>query len=367
MGNSAIEEKMDAARKLGHALAADAAGAIDSVYIAGSLTAGLGNPTSDADLFVLLRPGVPVPDDAGQYTVDGHRVDVERFPLDEVEATVEEVVGFELSRDNLTDLHKLPKKLDFVLRLNSSETVVESEALLLMRRRIADSTAALRRTAINYSAITLNGHLEDFLGAASEGDLDTAAFAGQDLVAYAGKALAAASGDLYFSNKWVYKQLTRTPIDGFPLELFRHYQRGAWTERGTAAAESLVLFTQTCVAVSQLLAEAGVPLGAWPSWQPGTQGTRLWRNTTFNVLRVSEGVLLHWELNRQLVLKEQPAYVWALCDGRSVDEIVAGVNSLGESVPALEGMTRERVEAVLAALQKRGLVGTEPFSFLGTV
>jgi predicted nucleotidyltransferase len=367
MGNSAIEEKMEAARKLGHALAADAGGAIDSVYIAGSLTAGLGNPTSDADLFVLLNPGVPVGDEAGQYSVDGHRVDVERFCLVDVEAMVEKIAAFELRRDGLTALHKLPDDLDFVFRLNSSETVVESEALLRLRRRITDSLPAVRRTAINYFAIALNGHLEDFLGAAAEGDLDTAAFAGQQLVAYAGKAVAAASGDLYFSNKWVYKQLARTPVEGFSTGLFRHYQRGAWTEGGTDAAESLVLFTQTCVTVSQLLAEAGVPLSGWPSWQHGNRGTGLWRNTTFNVLRIPEGVLLHWELNRQLVLKEQPAYVWALCDGRSVDEIVAGVLSLAERVPALEGMTRERVEAVLAALQKRGLVGTEPFSFLSTV
>lgn len=367
MASPAVEEKLTAARKLGHTLAAESGADIDSIYIGGSLTAGLGNATSDADLFVLLNPGVALGDEATQYGVDGHRVDVEWCSLTTVQDLVDEVSGFELHRDNLTALHRLPDSLDFVFRLNSSETVVDSEHLTAMRGRIAAALPAIRRTAVNYSAIAINGHLEDFLGAAAEGDLDTAAFAGQNLVAYAGKAVAAAAGDLYFSNKWVYKQLARTPVDGFPVDLFTYYQRGAWTEGGKAAAEELVLFVQTCVAVAQLLGSAEAPIGVWPGWRPGTAEHGLWRNTGFNVLHTAEGILLHWELGRQLLLKQPPAFVWALCDGRSADEIVDAVRRLGESVPALKEMPRARVESILTALRDKGLIGTEPFSRLSEV
>lgn len=269
MGSLVVEEKLAAARKLGHALAVDGSSNIDSVYIGGSLTAGLGNATSDADLFVLLAPGSTITDEATQYSVDGHRVDVERYSVTEAEALVAILADFELRRDNLPALHKLSRTLDFVFRLNSSETVVGSERLTALRERVAGSLPAIRRTAVNHAAITLNGHLEDFLGAAAEGDLDTAAFTGQSLVGYAGKAVAAAAGELYFSTKWVYKQLARATVNGFPTDLFTYYQRGAWTAAGTAAAEELVLFVQTCVAVAQLLGKVGAPIGVWPGWRPG--------------------------------------------------------------------------------------------------
>ncbi|MGA5699817.1 PqqD family protein [Peterkaempfera bronchialis] len=367
MASPAVEQKLAAARKLGHTLAADADTDIDSIYIGGSLTAGLGNATSDADLFALTGHRGHAGDEATQFSVDGHRIDVERCSLSEVEAFVADLTGFELRRDNLTALHGLPKALDFVFRLNASETVVDSERLTALRGRISDALPSLRRTMVNYSAAAINGHLEDFLGAAAEGDLDTAAFAGQHLVAFAGKAVVSAAGDLYFSNKWVYKQLARTPVEGFPVDLFTHFQRGAWTDGGAEAAEELILFVQTCIAVAQLLANTGTPLGAWPSWRPGTAKDGLWRSTGFNVLHTSEGILLHWELGRQLLLKEAPAFIWALCDGRSVEDIVEAVRDLGGSVPSLKDMPRARVESVLAALRNKGLVGTEPFSRLSSV
>lgn len=367
MAVSIIEEKMEAARKHGHELVADTGEAIDSIYIAGSLTAGLGNSTSDADLFVLLRPGASVSDDVNQYRIDGHRVDVEWYPLESAEALVEQLIGFELRRDNLIALHGLREKLDFCSRLRASETVVDSEALTGLRQRLADSVAGIRQTAINHAAAAVSSHLEDFIGAASEGDLDTAAFAGQSLVAFAGKSVAAASGDLYFSIKWVYKQLGRVAVHGFPIEKFAYYQRGEWVVGGTAEAESLVRFVQTCIVVSQLLNSAGLSLSHWPSWQPQTAASGLYRHPAFNVLSINAGVLLHWELNRQLLLKEPVAFVWALCDGRSLDDVVASVQRLGESVPALKTMTRARIEAVIGALLDKGLVGTEPFSLLTTV
>lgn len=368
MARSVIEEKLQAARVLAEALAADDNGSIDSMYIAGSLTAGLGNPTSDADLFVLYADESAMGDDVTQYNVNGHRVDVERYTLAFVEDAVETVTSFELRRDNLTDLHKLPDKLDFVCRLYTSETVAPSPALDGFKRRIDASVANIRQVAVNYSAIAVNGHLEDFLGASVDGDFETAALVGQELTAYAGKAVAAASGDLYYSKKWVYKQLDRTPVAGFPKDTFVEFQRGNWTDRGDRAAEELVFFVQTCVAAAQLLSRQGVSLDAWP-WagpaEPAADG--LWRNPSYNVLGQREGILLHWELRRQLMLRDPAAFVWALCDGRSAQGVVDAVQALAEHVPALKTMTPERVERLLESLRSRDLVGGAPYSVLGTI
>ncbi|MEV7726872.1 PqqD family protein [Streptomyces sp. NPDC087917] len=360
---------MEAARKLARVLSDGNDGSIDSIYIAGSLTAGLGNPTSDADLFVLYAEESAMGDDVSQYNVDGHRVDVERYTLAFVEEAVEEVTSFRLQRDNLTDLHKLPSKLDFVCRLHTSEILLSSPALDAHTRRIDESIGDIRQVAVNYSAIAINGHLEDFLGASVDGDLETAALVGQDLTAYAGKAVAAASGDLYHSKKWVYKQLARTPVEGFPKDTFADFQRGTWTDRGSQGAEDLVFFVQTCIAVSQLLSRQGVPLGVWPAWTapsvPAADG--LWRNPSYNVLGQSDGILLHWELRRQLMLRDPAAFVWALCDGRGKQDVVEAVARLAEHVPVLKTMTAERVEKLLRSLSERDLVRAEPFSVLDSI
>ncbi|WP_128636844.1 PqqD family protein [Streptomyces sp. C] len=360
---------MEAARKLARVLSDQNDGSIDSIYIAGSLTAGLGNPTSDADLFVLYADEAAMGDDVSQYNVDGHRVDVERYTLAFVEEAVGEITSFRLRRDNLTDLHKLPSKLDFVCRLYTSEILLSSPALAAFQQRIDESIGAIRQVAVNHSAIAINGHLEDFLGASVDGDLETAALVGQELTAYAGKAVAAASGDLYHSKKWVYKQLARTPVAGFPKAAFTDFQRGTWTDRGTAAAEELVFFVQTCIAASQLLSRQNVSLDVWPAWTapavPAADG--LWRNPSYNVLGQDEGVLLHWELRRQLMLRDPAAFVWALCDGRGPQDVVKAVEQLAEHVPALKTMTAERVEKLLASLRERDLVQPQPYSVLRSI
>ncbi|WP_151770042.1 PqqD family protein [Streptomyces abyssomicinicus] len=307
-------------------------------------------------------------DDVTQYNVNGHRVDVERYTLAYVEEAVDTITSFELRRDNLTELHKLPGQLDFVCRLYTSEIVAPSPALDGFKQRIDSSIANIRQVAVNYSAIAVNGHLEDFLGASVDGDYETAALVGQELTAYAGKAVVAASGDLYYSKKWVYKQLDRTPVEGFPKDTFVDFQRGNWTDRGNSAAEDLVFFVQTCVAASQLLSRHDVSLDAWPWTVPaGQSGERLWRNPSYNVLGQSDGILLHWELRRQLMLRDPAAFVWALCDGRDPQGVVDAVQRLAEHVPALKTLTPERIERLLESLRSRDLVSDEPYSVLGTI
>lgn len=357
-------QKIDAARQVASMLAAqDATGSIDSIYLAGSIPAGFGNRTSDVDLFVLHSPGPGAEAAVAQYNVRGQRVDVEHYCLDRARQIVDDVIGFDLDRANPMSVHSLPDKIDFTVRLYMSQTVLSSAALEQLKHRVAVSLRPVTQAAINFLTVAAAGHAEDFIGAITDGDFDTAALVGQDLIASAGKALATAAGDLYFARKWLFRQLARNPIDGFPMDKFVTYQRGGWVDGGLAEAEALLFFAQTCLVVSQILGGSATPLAAWPSWT-ATAGSGLWRHPAYCVLRTRDGIMLHWELRRQLLVKEHAAVVWALCDGRAPAAIATDVGLLAEHIPALRMLSGERVDRIIETLQSRGLVRPEPFSVL---
>lgn len=346
-------------------MAYDGSGLIDSIYIAGSLTAGLGNSASDADLFLLQSSGTAMATEMRQYVVDGSRVNVEWYHVDQVERLVDEVISFQTRRDELTALSALPGKIDFTVRLLMSEPVVSSAALDRIRQCVQAAAGSIKQTALNCLAAAVTAHLEDFIGACAEDDLATAAHIGQDLVACAGKALAIAVGDLYFGKKWVYKQLSRNPVAGFPMAEFTTYQRGGWQQRGRTGAEALAFFAQTCVAVSQLLGGHGVSPGAWPSWpSPAARGSGLWRHPGYGVFREPDSILLNWGLHRQLALEEPAAIVWALCDGREQAAVVADVGLLAVHVDSLKPLTPRRIAMIIRALREHGVVGSRPFRLL---
>ena len=188
----------------------------------------MGNATSDADLFVIGRPGTPADKPVTQYVVDGHRVDVEYVGYDDLARTIEYVTSFRLRRENVVELHGMYKSLDTVARLRSSETVIDSPRLSGLKARIDASETRIRRVTVNYFALAFLAQQEDFLGAAADGDFDTTAIVGQDLMAHAGKAVTTAAGDLYVSRKWLYKQLSRRNVTDFPVDTLRAFQHGSW-------------------------------------------------------------------------------------------------------------------------------------------
>ena len=109
-------------------------------------------------------------------------------------------------------------------------------------------------------------------------------------------------------------------------------------------------------------------VGAWPSWTHGDAAEGVWRHPAYGVLRLDDGgILLHWELHRQLVLKEPAAIVWALCNGGSIDDVVDQVKALGGPVESVRPLTAERVRAIVRSLEERGLVSHEPMSALAGV
>lgn len=352
------EEKLAAAMAEARDMAEDPT--IDSVYLAGSLTAGLGSPTSDVDVFVLAeaaQSGL-----ARQLRVGNERLDIETYSIAWVDEALAKLSRWESSRQKLRFNALSEEELDFLIRMRDIEVVKSSPHLRRLRKALADATDRLRQMTLSTWALRANGHLSDFKGAVQDGDLESAGLICQSLLASAAKSVTTAAGDLYFGAKWVHRQLRRSLADSFPHDLFQTWQSGAWArESGADAIRDVMFFQQTLVAAGQLLGWHGTSVSEWPFWETGKGTYR--RNPSYNTIHLTEGVLLNNELQRQLVVKADVALVWALSNGREEDEIVSAAVELAPKVaaPGDEPTDADRVREVLALLHRRGLVSGDLF------
>lgn len=353
------EEKLATARAGAAGLAAESG--YDSVYLAGSLTAGLGNPSSDVDVFVLTRDASG--EETRQLKIDGTRLDIEVYEIGWVDAALDKLATWTSSRTEIRKNALSEDELDVLLRMRESEVITDSADFTRIRERLGGGGDRLRQAVLSAFALEANSHLSDFRGAMEELDLDSAVLMGQSLMTTAGKALAAGGGDLYLGRKWVVRQLRRTMGDGFPLEEFRALQSGAWAERGAAGGSELVNVQQTLIAVSQLLGWIGADVNRWPFWALGAGADAYRRNPAYNTIHMDEGLLLNNELHRQFVVKPEIALIWALCNGREEDEIVAAALELSDCVrePGEQALTDARVRAVIGTLNQRGLISRKLF------
>lgn len=345
-----IEAKLDAARVA--AAAIGASGAADAVYVAGSLTAGLGNPTSDADVFVLV-------DDTANHSTqqqvhNGERVDIEYYTVAELAQAVERVTQTAVDHSTLSALWSLADEFDLVFRLLTSQIVHTSPRLQGIVGELHDREAAARSNAVNYWVLAANSDREDFIGAVLDEDWPTAAYAGQVMMTSAGKALTSAAGDLYHGRKWVYKQLGRSLPPAFPTADFAYFQRGNWAEDGAAGAAAALLFAQTCSLVAQLHPHGS--LEGWRRWTVSASSRGYWRDPGYAVFGMGDRVLLHYELQRQLTLGPRTAAVWGLCMGLTAEQIIEEIQSSAWLSGLLGRVTAEDVERLLGDLADKGLI-----------
>ncbi|MEU8001129.1 nucleotidyltransferase domain-containing protein [Catellatospora sp. NPDC049111] len=354
------EEKLKTALANAEALIDDARA--DSVYLGGSLTAGLGSPTSDVDVFVLTTDTEAQSGVARQFKVDTERIDLETYTVAWVDSLLDKVGQWESNRQRLRHNALNATELDFLLRLRQIQVIKNSANLDRILARLAEHDDRLRQMALSTWALSCNGWLSDFKGALLDNDGESAGLIGQSVLVCVGKAAAAAAGDLYYGLKWVHQQLHRSIGDAFPHEVFRHWQRGGWaTEPATADGLDFLVFQQTVGAAAQLLGWNGPAVKEWPFWETGTGQYR--RNPQYNTIHLTEGVLLNYELQRQLVVKPDVALVWALSNGRDEDEIVDAAVALGPHVclPGEDPLGGDRARELLALLERRGLVSKDLF------
>jgi predicted nucleotidyltransferase len=347
------EEKLAQARAGMAGLAADPG--VDAIYLAGSLLSGLGSPTSDIDVYAVTTAARQ--EDAVQIKSGKERLDVETFTSDWADGALGKVARWEISRTDLRSKGLTREELDTLIRMRDREVVKDSPALDRITCALDHSGDGLRRMTLALWALEANGHLSDCRGAYADGDLESAALTGQFLMICAGKAVAAAADDLYVGEKWVFRQLRRSAGDRFPHADFRRMQAGGW------AADrdwiGFLTFFQTLMAASQLLGWRAAAVGQWPFWHSGEQG--YWRHPLYNVVHLTQGVLLNYELRRQFVIKPDVALIWALCNGRTEAEIIPAAAALGELLDGGEPVSADRVTEVIAMLTTRRLISAEPY------
>jgi predicted nucleotidyltransferase/nitrogen fixation-related uncharacterized protein len=335
---------------------------VDSAWMSGSLLAGLGTPTSDVDIFVMLKPGA-VPDQGmRQIFGDGQRVDLEFYEVETIQRVVDTVAAFELTHRTMAPVWVPEDELDVAIRLTYADPLKQSDTLSRLQDQLHSNQTKLRQLLLARWAVEANNHLEDFEGAYLGGDFPSTALVGQSLMLVAGKALAAAAGDIYFGRKWTYHQLRRSAGSTFPIEEFIRFQLGRWDERGMERGyEEFTAFLQTCLTAAQTLGWNSVAdLSRWPHWTRDSAGPV--RHPSYNAIRLTDGVELNWELHRQLIVKPDVALLWGLCNGQSEDAIVEAARSLADASDDLAGLTTERARHILAALDKNKLLAPTPGS-----
>ncbi|GAA1243097.1 hypothetical protein GCM10009665_37360 [Kitasatospora nipponensis] len=324
---------------------------VDSVYLGGSLTAGLGNATSDIDIFVLLSGERP-PADVAQLLEQGERLDVEYHTLAEARARVERVLAARAGVGDLSGYWTGESDLDFTVRLLNCRPVSRSPAFDALFRQVTDAAAHIRRLLLGVYSVYAQAVLEDLRGAWDDGDQEATAHLGQSALLYAAKGAAAAAGQCYLGTKWVFRQLRQGYGDQSP---HRDLRFGApdGTPLGEADVSALTGRVQELLTQSQLIGWHG-PADRWHRPTAGT-GT-LVRNPDFMPFRIPEGVLLSHERVRQLVVKPQVAAVWWLSHGLAPAEVAATLPALAARLPEVAGMGPERVGSVVAALVRQGLL-----------
>ena len=366
MGSAVMQRKLNDARTL--ALSLGDQPAVLATYVSGSLTAGLGNTTSDADVFAVVGDEADLPASPPQYLAESGRIDVEYVRTGDLRACVERLGRFRVERESFTAARLPEDELDLLARFHYRLDAAPGPELAELAARLSGLQSRLRQALISHWSRVVSDALEDLRGAVLDDDPDTAVVVGQKLLLGAAKALAAGCGDYYVGAKWAFRQVRRS-APGFPLDRLRLAQRGGWADTAAPAAsagDGAIRLAQAMLAAAELLGWDEPLADRWPWPEPANgregreaaaDGPVLRRQTDCLPFRLDRGVLLNRELVRQHVVQTGIAAVWALCDG-PIGDVQARYAQLSEQVElSLPGAAT--VPDVVRALAARQLIDTD--------
>lgn len=335
---------------------------IDSIFAGGSLTAGLGNITSDVDLFLLVKDKAQF-EETWQSIDRGNRIDVEVYTLDELGQALRESCETKFAPARSGIVRDLERSLDLVSRFAYARVLKQSNALFELQNYLKERFNNFLSVMVNYWALDVEAAKEDFIGAAYEQDYGSAVFSGQAMVAAAGKQMAASWGKCYFSKKWVYKQLVQLGLKERALDYYVEMQRGSWRSLGAEGAVALLNYTQALQALSHLKLN-GINIGndglLWcKAGEPGAG--RYYRHPGYGVFSIDEKALLHWELHKDVTLSMRMLTLWTICQGKNDEEILAEILETPVVTELFGEMSLDRLHGMLQTLEKAGLVSKQAF------
>ncbi|MFC4588747.1 nucleotidyltransferase domain-containing protein [Sphaerisporangium corydalis] len=328
--------------------------AVSAVYLAGSLLAGLGSPTSDVDVFV-VRDGADETEVPEQLLIGGRRFDVETLLPGTLRTLVEDVTCFErVTYGDMSPVHQSESRYDLAVRLLLSRPVLTGkeyeDAVALLRSRERE----FRRMLITKWAAECLAIHEDVRGAFEDDQRDDALFSAADLMRYAAQAYLAGCADLYVKHKWIPRKLRRSGGPRFPYGEFRRLL-GGWPEgreeQGGLLAER-VRFCQAMVVAALVDGWEDARAAEWRSWSASTgPGSGLLRSVEWMPLRLTDRIVLAQSMDKAFRISPQGLRLWGLCDGRDKADVI------GEMMDHLkdEGL-RGEVESYLRRFEDNGLV-----------
>lgn len=353
-------EKIASAEKYAEKFSPDPT--VDSVFIGGSLTAGLGSLTSDVDLFVLVEENASLRK-TWQAIVENNRIDVEVYTIREFETALDDVLSVDFSREAISKVWALKSKMDLIARFERSVVVKRSKMLKEAEQRLAAEKDKFYALLTNYWSLVFEAVKEDFIGSVLAGDYQTAVYLGQNLLSVAGKSFVSAFGDSYFGEKWVYQQLKRSCLSRETFQKFFSLQMGEWNRDGRRGAVEVLYMAQNLILAAQTM---NTCRGRW-MFDPNAFFTSFergdncfYRNPLYGAFKVGEGVQVHWEMHKDVVLSSRLLCLMGIAHKRCVHDMYQLIRENDDLVKIFGEVDEDALEGMLGKLQAKGLVLAAP-------
>jgi hypothetical protein len=207
-----VERSRDLAQKVLPQLRARAA------FLGGAPFAGLGTPTSDVDLHVVVDGA---PERGGeQLLVDGARVDVRYWSEQQLTDAVDLCTDYRFSEDEPAQLNMLSRRMiDLIVRFTLGDVVVDDGVLAKLAQRVTVGQDQLIKMIVAIHAVDAENRVEDAKGFAAMSEPGAAGFISRQALMLAAEAALAARGDIYLGPKWIWTRWRRTIGDSFGADV----------------------------------------------------------------------------------------------------------------------------------------------------
>jgi hypothetical protein len=314
---------------------------VQLALIGGSLAVGLGNTTSDVNVYVISEP-------PSHQVFDHNGIQITVTALDP--AAVRAVVQ-SLPTIDTTQL-ALIVQLVYGHRLQAT-----TEWAAIVDRL---DVGAARKLAVMHHATEFAALTADSFGALRSGDWFTAVTASRLALLASAEAALAATGDLYNGPKHLFRRLARTEITAdwcVPLWNLADcaFEPGS---AGPALVREIVESRQLTgnLLLAWCMTEGwDEPLKSLPApYATPSRGPR--RNPYFVALRPGG----EWELagpRHSYVVSEAVIRLWRRLDGQDLDQLA---RVLADEEPSVAGVRMDQLEAVVGTLHRIGAVDYAP-------
>jgi hypothetical protein len=258
------------------------------VFLAGSVPAGLGSPTSDVDVFIV--GGSSQRSRPDQTKLDDVRVDVEYRPSSWI-ARIEELVSeFQFG---MGEVHTSPEKrslLDDAIRLDTGRVVHATDHARLLRRHVSRHRAILADYVVAYSSRFVSRVWEDVLGFYVMAEQVPLERLGTEALWASVDGVLATHGSCYRGDKWIPRRVAAAGLPELEASFNRLSGRTTRIPPMSWARECL-LIVQGLTARAQLAAAQGEAAASRLGAIRSMDG-RWARSPLFTTLYFSDGVIL---------------------------------------------------------------------------